>query len=155
MLVLSRKTNQQIIIDGNIVVEVLKVKGNTVRLGIKAPNDVHIRRGELPQKEKEFGLEPLQIPATPESRVDEGVAHAEPDEYANITIVFSNETESDESVELLPFQPATKDCDSRITSFQPPQESNSSIEFRGKVPTPLHRNRLAELASKVTIDSNR
>ena len=47
MLVLSRKKNQTIVIDGQIEVEVLKVKGNTVRLGISAPSNVKVLRGEL------------------------------------------------------------------------------------------------------------
>jgi len=54
MLVLSRKKNQTIIIDGNIEIEVLQVKGNSIRLGIKAPRDVRVLRGEL----KPFGLAP-------------------------------------------------------------------------------------------------
>lgn len=52
MLVLSRKKNEQIVIDGQIEVEVLQIKGNTVRLGIKAPRDVKVLRGEL----KPFGM---------------------------------------------------------------------------------------------------
>ncbi len=47
MLVLSRKKNESIIIDGQIKIEVLKVKGNTIRLGISAPQDVKVLRGEL------------------------------------------------------------------------------------------------------------
>ena len=57
MLVLSRKIDDEIIIDENIVVRVLKVKGNTVRIGISAPSDVSIMRGELPRREVEFQLE--------------------------------------------------------------------------------------------------
>ena len=52
MLVLSRKKNESIVIDGNIEIEVLQVKGNTIRLGIKAPRDVRVLRGEL----KPFGM---------------------------------------------------------------------------------------------------
>lgn len=52
MLVLSRKKNQKIVIDGNIEIQVLQVKGNTIRLGITAPADVRVLRGEL----KPFGL---------------------------------------------------------------------------------------------------
>ncbi len=52
MLVLSRKKNQSIILDGNIAIEVLQIRGNTVRLGIKAPNSVRVLRGEL----KPFGM---------------------------------------------------------------------------------------------------
>ena len=47
MLVLSRKTDQEVVIGGNIRLTVLRVKGNTVRLGIEAPRDIRIVRGEL------------------------------------------------------------------------------------------------------------
>lgn len=47
MLVLSRKKNESIVIDGKIKIEVLRIKGNTVRLGIKAPDNIKILRGEL------------------------------------------------------------------------------------------------------------
>jgi len=57
MLVLSRKIDDEIIIDDNISIRVLKVKGNTVRLGISAPSDVNIMRGELPRREIEFTFE--------------------------------------------------------------------------------------------------
>ncbi len=49
MLVLSRKPDQSIIIDGDIKVKVLKVTGNTVRLGIEAPGHMRIIRAELDQ----------------------------------------------------------------------------------------------------------
>jgi len=47
MLVLSRKKNETIVVDNQIEIEVLQIKGNTVRLGIKAPQSVKILRGEL------------------------------------------------------------------------------------------------------------
>lgn len=47
MLVLSRKVNEEIVIDGRIRVQVLQVKGKTIRLGISAPDDVKVLRGEL------------------------------------------------------------------------------------------------------------
>jgi carbon storage regulator len=47
MLVLSRKTNESIVIDGNITISVLQVKGKIVRLGIEAPKEIPIRRKEL------------------------------------------------------------------------------------------------------------
>ena len=52
MLVLSRKLQQEIMIGDNIKVTVLKVKGNTVRLGIEAPRSVRVVRGELPPVEE-------------------------------------------------------------------------------------------------------
>ena len=38
MLVLSRKVNEKIVIDGGIVVTVVKIEGGQVRLGIEAPS---------------------------------------------------------------------------------------------------------------------
>ena len=52
MLVLSRKQQQDIVIGDDIKITVLKVKGNTVRLGIEAPRDVRVVRGELPREEE-------------------------------------------------------------------------------------------------------
>ncbi len=51
MLVLTRKRQEQIRIGDNITLTILKVKGNTVRVGIEAPRDVRVVRGELPPKE--------------------------------------------------------------------------------------------------------
>lgn len=47
MLVLTRKVNQSIIIGENIEVVVLEVRGEQVRLGIKAPRDVAVHRQEI------------------------------------------------------------------------------------------------------------
>ena len=49
MLVLSRKVGDKLVIDGNITVEVVKIQGNRISLGIVAPSDVKILRGELNQ----------------------------------------------------------------------------------------------------------
>jgi carbon storage regulator len=50
MLVLSRKTQERIQIGDNVVVTVLRVKGNMVRIGIEAPKNVRVMRAELPEK---------------------------------------------------------------------------------------------------------
>ena len=47
MLVLSRKTNESIIIDGNITVSVLRVDHDNVRLGIEAPLEIPVLRKEI------------------------------------------------------------------------------------------------------------
>ncbi|MGP0066457.1 MAG: carbon storage regulator CsrA [Isosphaeraceae bacterium] len=47
MLVLSRKRDQSIVIDGDIRITVVSIHGNQVRLGIEAPNSVSIFREEL------------------------------------------------------------------------------------------------------------
>jgi len=46
MLVLTRKLQERIHIGDNITITVVKIKGNTVRVGIEAPCDVRIVRGE-------------------------------------------------------------------------------------------------------------
>lgn len=47
MLILSRRTNQSIVINDNIVVTVLEMSGDQVRLGIKAPREVTVHREEV------------------------------------------------------------------------------------------------------------
>lgn len=47
MLVLSRKQGEQIRIGDNIVITVQRLSGNRVSLGIEAPADCKIMRGEL------------------------------------------------------------------------------------------------------------
>jgi carbon storage regulator len=47
MLVLSRKVNENTVIDGRIVVKVVRTDGNLVKLGIEAPADVPVHRQEI------------------------------------------------------------------------------------------------------------
>ena len=51
MLVLNRKEGEGIIIDDNIKVTVLKVKGRQVKIGIEAPKDTKIAREEIADKD--------------------------------------------------------------------------------------------------------
>jgi len=50
MLVLSRKLNESIVINYDIVVTVLGVQGDRVRLGIEAPGEIPVHRQEVYQK---------------------------------------------------------------------------------------------------------
>jgi carbon storage regulator len=52
MLVLSRKKNESIVINGNIRIEVLQIKGKQIRLGITAPASMKVLRGELPPRDQ-------------------------------------------------------------------------------------------------------
>ena len=47
MLILTRKIDQSIVIDGNITVMVLGVERDRVKLGIAAPADISVLRQEL------------------------------------------------------------------------------------------------------------
>ena len=53
MLVLSRKIGERLVIGDNITVVVSRVAGNRVTLGIQAPGDVKIVRGELKAETEE------------------------------------------------------------------------------------------------------
>lgn len=47
MLILSRKSNESIVIGENITIKVISVDKGMVKLGIDAPNDISILRSEL------------------------------------------------------------------------------------------------------------
>ena len=47
MLVLSRRINESVMIDGEIEVTIVEVKGEQIRLGIKAPRHVTVDRKEV------------------------------------------------------------------------------------------------------------
>jgi carbon storage regulator len=47
MLVLTRRPNQSIVIGRDVVITVLEVRGDQVRIGIKAPREVTVHREEV------------------------------------------------------------------------------------------------------------
>lgn len=61
MLVLSRKLGEKIRIGDDITIVVASIKGNVVRIGIEAPENVRILRSELaqPQENGEAQKEPV------------------------------------------------------------------------------------------------
>ena len=70
MLVLKRKNQEQIIIDQRIEITILGVRGNHVRLGISAPPEVSILRGELERESRtaSISVNTTGIPALAEMR---------------------------------------------------------------------------------------
>ena len=137
MLVLSRKVDQEIVIDGNIKTRVLKVRGNTIRLGIEAPQDVHIARGELEKRD---------------SRQAKNLPKAN-DVAANFSVVFDTNMEpADEKPVLLPFDESAEI--NRMTTAdaveQASLDADGSIEFKGRLPETFHRNRLQEIVNRMT-----
>jgi carbon storage regulator len=60
MLVLSRKRNETVVIDGTIRVTVVGIRGSQVRLGIEAPDHVQVLREELigSARPGEYGASP-------------------------------------------------------------------------------------------------
>lgn len=47
MLVLSRKKNESIVINDNITIMVVEIRGDKVRLGIEAPREIPVHRAEV------------------------------------------------------------------------------------------------------------
>ncbi len=58
MLVLSRKEGEKLVIGDNITLVVSRISGNRVTLGIEAPSEIRIVRGEL----KPLGDESKVVP---------------------------------------------------------------------------------------------
>ena len=52
MLVLTRKAGETILIDGDIEITVVSIRGDKVRIGINAPEETRVLRGELNQEQK-------------------------------------------------------------------------------------------------------
>jgi carbon storage regulator CsrA len=82
MLVLTRKLQEKITIAGNITVTVLRVKGQTVRIGIEAPREIRVVRGELPMEAtaEEASEETVAVPSakSPMREVSEEATASQP-----------------------------------------------------------------------------
>ena len=62
MLVLTRKTDESITIGHSIIISILEVKGNQVKLGVKAPKDIPINRTEIYEKIMSENIKASQAP---------------------------------------------------------------------------------------------
>lgn len=126
MLVLSRKLNQEIVIGENVKVTVLKIKGNTVRLGIEAPRNVRVVRGELPKHDDQ-----------PQQKM------------AEVTIVFNNDSEKpldNDCIDVVPFDPKAK----RHSETQSAPQTVTSTTHREPLPATLSTNRLQEILAELS-----
>lgn len=66
MLALSRKKNEAIMINNNIEITVLEVKGDNVKLGITAPKSVPVYRKEVYLQIQESNRESVNVAALDE-----------------------------------------------------------------------------------------
>ncbi|MHB9093448.1 MAG: carbon storage regulator CsrA [Eubacteriales bacterium] len=70
MLALTRKVGESIIIDNDIEITVVEVKGDQVRIGIQAPKSVRILRKEIFEEVQTQNRESANVAANmPEDRV--------------------------------------------------------------------------------------
>lgn len=61
MLALSRKKNEAIIINNNIEITILEVKGDQVKIGITAPKEVPVYRKEVYVQIQEANREAVNV----------------------------------------------------------------------------------------------
>lgn len=70
MLRVTRRAGERVIVGGEVVIEVLEVRGATVRLGIDAPREVSIYREELwleiKQENEAAANAAVELPTLPE-----------------------------------------------------------------------------------------
>ncbi len=57
MLVLTRKINEEIKIGTDVTIKILSINDNQIKIGVEAPKNVQILRGEVFEKVKESTLE--------------------------------------------------------------------------------------------------
>jgi carbon storage regulator CsrA len=67
MLVLTRKQSETIQIGDSITITVLRMKGKSVRLGIQAPRDFNVIRGELAFEQADDNVSATQSDETEEA----------------------------------------------------------------------------------------
>jgi carbon storage regulator len=73
MLVLTRRLGEEIVIDGDILITVVAVKGNQIRLGITAPPAVAVDRREVRERRAAWDDPPhlpVPVPAGVEGLTD-------------------------------------------------------------------------------------
>lgn len=141
MLVLSRKQNQEVMIGDQIKITILKTRGNTVRLGIEAPRDIKVVRGELE--------------AEPELHDDQEETGAE------FTIVFGADNETDpasgdrQTVQFKSDQtsPRNQSRSSSVVNRLSSDDDTGTIRYEGRLPRVLKHNRLKEIVDRIAVDN--
>ncbi|MBO5341758.1 MAG: carbon storage regulator CsrA [Lachnospiraceae bacterium] len=64
MLALSRKKNEAIVINNNVEITVLEIKGDQVKLGISAPKEVPVYRKEVYVQIQDANKEAMNVIST-------------------------------------------------------------------------------------------
>ena len=62
MLALSRKKNEAIIVNNNVEITILEIKGDQVKLGISAPREVPVYRNEVYVQIQEANKAAMEAP---------------------------------------------------------------------------------------------
>jgi carbon storage regulator len=73
MLVLSRKKNESIIINDDITIVVVEIRGDKVRLGVEAPKEVPVHRNEVYEAIRRNQQKPTTEPVPQREGTDSNV----------------------------------------------------------------------------------
>ena len=100
MLVLTRKADEQILIGDDIKITLVRVRGNSVRVGIEAPRDIRVVRGELEKRDAVEAddvesVEREEVFAHPESQVRHRSKHRPANRLADVTGNVASNVASD------------------------------------------------------------
>ncbi|MBI4398136.1 MAG: carbon storage regulator CsrA [Candidatus Omnitrophica bacterium] len=71
MLVLSRKTNESIMVGDNVEIKIVEVKGEYVKLGITAPRSIAVHRKEIYEAIKKENEAAAQTSHVDEAKIEE------------------------------------------------------------------------------------
>lgn len=85
MLILSRKVNESIVIDGRIVVKIVRLDGDQVKLGIDAPADVPVHRQEVYEEIQRNNREAATAVRSKPPRLSAKTSLPKPDQDAGST----------------------------------------------------------------------
>jgi carbon storage regulator CsrA len=131
MLVLSRKLQQEIMIGENVKVTVLKVKGNTVRLGIEAPRNVRVVRGELAPAEEPM----VEVTVVFDDKSIESRKH--------VARIISGE-------DVVPFRTVPAEKPASEPRAMTTEAGAPTISYQSRLPKALQHDRLKQIVTELT-----
>lgn len=143
MLVLSRKLREKIQIGDDVTITILRVKGNSVRVGIEAPRSVKVVRGELPREveltlstDADLSAEANKVPMESRQRSNSTLNQSMSSAHANVSVFVSDPTD-DRVIEINNDGPvkvheaSTNELPEELQSGSDPQTENAGGRAMG------------------------